>query len=56
MFSDDRESAMVRNNVNASAKTLSVAGVIDPGYSLYSGPSFDAPIYQCFSASRMGCG
>ena len=28
---------MVRNNRNASAKTLDVAGVVDPGYSLYSG-------------------
>jgi hypothetical protein len=47
---------MVRNNVNASAKKLDVAGVDDPGYSLYSGSTFDAAIYQCFSASRMGCG
>ena len=46
---------MVRNNRNASAKTLDVAGVVDPGYSLYSGPSFDAPIYQCFNASEIGC-
>jgi len=55
VFSDDGDSAMVRNNVNASAKTLSVAGVIDPGYHLSSGPSFDAPIYQCFNASEIGC-
>ena len=48
---------MVRNNVNASAKKLEVAGVVDPGYSLYSRCSFDASIYhQCFNASRMGCG
>jgi hypothetical protein len=33
---------MVRNNVNASAKKLPIAGVVDPGYSLYSGSSFDA--------------
>jgi hypothetical protein len=33
-----------------------VAGVDDPGYSLYSGFSFDASIYQCFSASRMSRG
>ena len=46
---------MVRNNGNASAKTLDVAGVVDPGYSLYSGPSFDASIYQCFNASEIGC-
>ena len=46
---------MVRNNVNASARTLDVAGVVDPGYSLYSGPSVDAPIYQCFDASEIGC-
>jgi hypothetical protein len=46
---------MVRNNVNASAKTLDVAGVIDPGYNLYSGFLFDAPIYQCFNASEIGC-
>jgi hypothetical protein len=46
---------MVRNNVNASAKTLDVAGVVDPGYSLYSGSSFDAPIYQCFNAPEIGC-
>ena len=46
----------MRNNVNASAKTLDVAGVVDPGHSLYSRSSFDASIYQCFSASRMGCG
>jgi hypothetical protein len=47
---------MVRNNVNASAKKLAVAGVVDPGHSLYTGFSFDASIYQCFSASRIGCG
>jgi hypothetical protein len=47
---------MVRNNVNASAKNLAVAGVVDPGYSLYNGSSFDASIYQRFNASRMGCG
>jgi hypothetical protein len=48
---------MVGNNVNASAKKLDVAGVVDPGYSLYSGSSFDASIYhQCFNVSRMGCG
>ena len=46
---------MVRNNVNASAKTLDVAGVVDPGYTLYSGSSFDASIYQCFNASEIGC-
>ena len=46
---------MVRNNGNASAKTLDVAGVVDPGYSLYSGPSLDAPIYQCLNASEIGC-
>ena len=46
---------MVRNNVKASAKTLDVAGVVDPGYSLYSGSSFDAPIYQWFNASEIGC-
>ena len=33
---------MVRNNANGSAKKLDVAGVVDPGYSLYSGSSFDA--------------
>jgi hypothetical protein len=47
---------MVRNNVNASVKKLDVAGVVDPGYIFYSRSSFDASIYQCFSASRMGCG
>jgi len=46
---------MARNNVNASAKTLAVAGVVDPGYSLYSGSSIDAPIYQCFNVSEIGC-
>lgn len=30
---------MVRNNVNTSAQKLNVTGVVDPGYSLYSGSS-----------------
>ena len=46
---------MLRNNINASAKKLNVAGVVDPGYSLYSGSSFDASIYPCFNASEIGC-
>ena len=45
---------MVRNNVNASAKTLDVAGVVDPGYSLYSEVAFEASKFLVLQRFKNG--